>query len=233
MCCFADSKLPCCITNLSPFALSCTVQESNYLSTSAQTRDRANYFHPVYRHTLLSLGNGANLSDPTILSVLANVVRHFVPMVTDDGKSFLSSMLQCSPLETYMTASDLAFAILILEHHLMSWRLAFQRKLEDGLEPKEHARKESMGLVYQGGIAGRQAKERFNALQLYVCENFYSKNSPDTMNRLQVLLNRAAREDPEAIRQDVEKFNKHAQLFGNILTIGNDVLHRIFYYMYV
>jgi hypothetical protein len=46
---------------------------------------------------------------------------------------------------------------------------------EDGLEAEGLCCNETTGLVYEGSIAGRQAKERFDAFQLYVFENFYSK----------------------------------------------------------
>jgi hypothetical protein len=157
-------------------------------------------------------------------------------LVTENGKKFLTSMLQCSPLHTYLTASDLAFAILVLEHHVMNWRLAFQSNLEEGSEAEGLCCNKTTGLVYEGGIAGRQAKVRFDALQLYVFENFYSKAYPECavrMNSIQALLDRTAQEDPDAIREDVEKFQKHAQLNNNMTTIRDNVLHRVFYYMYV
>jgi hypothetical protein len=135
-----------------------------------------------------------------------------------------------------MTASDLAFAILVLEHHVMNWHLTFHSKLEDGLEAEGLCGNETTGLVYKGGIAGRQAKEQFDALQLYVFGNFYSKAYPECavrMNSIQTLLNRTAQEDPDAIREDVENFQKHAQLNNNMTTIRDYVLHRVFYYMHV
>jgi hypothetical protein len=214
----------------------CLAKESQNLSECSLTRERANYFEPAYHHTLRSFGNGADLSNSRTLSVLAGVVRHFVFLVTKNGKNFLTSMLQCSPLHTYMTASDLAFAILVLEHHVMNWRLAFQSKLEDGLEAEGLCCNETTGIVYEGGIAGRQAKEGFDALQLYAFENFYSKAYPECairMNSIQALLDRTAQEDPDAICEDVEKFEKHAQLNNNMTTIRDDVLHRVFYNMHV
>jgi hypothetical protein len=96
-------------------------------------------------------------------------------LVPENGKNFLTSMLQCSPLHTYMTASDLAFAILVLEHHVLNWLLAFHSKLEDSLEAEGLCGNKTSGFVYQGGIAGLQAKEQFDALQLYVLGNFYGK----------------------------------------------------------
>jgi hypothetical protein len=135
-----------------------------------------------------------------------------------------------------MTTSDLAFAILVLEHHVMNWCLAFQSNLEEGLQAERLCCNETTGLIYEGGIVGCQAKEGFDALQLYVFENFYSKADPECavrMSSIQALLDRTAQEDPDAIREDVEKFQKHAQLNNNMTTIRDDVLHRVFYYMHV
>ena len=171
------------------------------------------------------------------LGLLLSMVRHFVPLVAENGKMFLNAMLECSPLHEYMTPSDLAFAIVVVEHHVMRWQLLFQcsRKKKEGQQGVTEPTS-STGLVYEGGIAGRDAKQRFDALQMFIYENFYTAASPQSvlnMTRLQLLLDDATKADPASIQRDMKKSDSHAHLTCAIQNIRNDVLHRVFYYMYI
>lgn len=121
----------------------------------------------------------ANLSQDKNFDALAWVIRHFVPLIVDDPQTFRRSMLQKMPINTYMTFSDLAFAVLVLEHHILKWRNLVQFKLETGrAPPEEYVRQQSGGLLYKNGISGEEAKRRFNALCHYFFSNFQPSKPP-------------------------------------------------------
>ena len=143
-------------------------------------------------------------------------------------------MMVCSPLQEYMTPSDLAFAIVVIEHYIIRWQLIYQTKVRG--EKATTPLNTSAGLLYDGGIAGREAKKRFDSLLVYVYENFYNtanQQSVLNMTRLQVLLDAAKNEDPAALERDLGKVDTNAHLTDALQKIQNDVVHRVFYYMYV
>ena len=108
-----------------------------------------------------------DLSKTGVIGVLAWIIRHFVPLVADDPKLFWGSMLARMPLKKYLSMTDLVFAILVLEHHMMKWRHLIHFQLETGRSPSEDFTQQSGGLLYRDGIAGEAAKQRFEDLYVY------------------------------------------------------------------
>ena len=208
------------------------------LDTSTQPR----YWNVFYRHQLLQLASeqppAVDLSAPNTQRLLAWLVRHFVPLVVEDSKEAWLAMMANTPIEEYVTPSDLAFVVLVLEHHIMKWRQLALFKLETGKLMSEEASRGVPGLLYPDGIAGKDAKRRFDALSLYFYMNFYRSpacpGQVDNMSRLQDLVNKMAKDDAVTLTDHVNGWNGTEALKVPSLTdIQNDVLHRVFYYMQV
>ena len=141
-------------------------------------------------------------------------------------------MLNGLPIVSYMTSSDLAFVVLVLEHHIMKWRHLRQVELETGKPVPDEYSREARGLLYDGGIAGQKAKPRFDDLNLYFFTNFYSRACPQREKNvmvLQKLVDGLAKGDS----MDIESQLSDEKLGGvSMEKIQDDILHRVFYYMY-
>lgn len=199
-------------------------------------------FQPYYRRHLLQFG-GVNLSveaaDLTkigTIRILAWVVRYFVAHVSQDPLSFWRSMAAGEPLQDYMTHSDLSLAVLVLEHHVMKWRHLLQVEQETGKPPSDEYSRKARGLLYDDGIAGEEAKRRFDTLCIYFYTNFYATSCPDatrSMNCLQNILDVAVRKDAALIQAYVTD-SSGGGIQGSLLEdIKDDILHRVFYHIFL
>ena len=118
----------------------------------------------------------------------------------------------------------------------MKWRHLLHYKLETGEEPNAEYNKNAIGLWYDDGIAGQDAKRRFTVLNVYFFMNFYSQANPNSglnMARLQTMVDKAAKSESGSIQQNIDQPSAHTQLVNSIDDIRNDILHRVFYYLYV
>ena len=190
-----------------------------------------------YRRHLLQFGAAtsvgpikpADLNRDATIAALAWVVRHFVPMVVGDRKKFCESMLANTPLVQCMSTGDLAFAILVLEHHMMKWRRLIHFRLETGESPSEEARRQTGGLLHSGGIDGKDAKSRFGSLCVYF--NAHFRDGERTVTRLQTAVNALVRKEANHIRIDIR--NCGTVVDRTIMEIQNDILHRVFCYTHL
>ena len=195
---------------------------------------------PFYQRHLLQLGN--NNADKTHnkddeeggIAALAWVIRHFVGLVVERPKTFWHSMHLNRGVEDYITTSDLAFTVLLLEHHLVEWRSQIQHTRETGKEATFLAK--GRHLLYKDGISGEEAKARFHKLTIYFHVNFYNRSScpqqrvQKKMNCLQDHLKLLVAADSDSVKMNIDN---HGQLIGKtpMKDLQDDILHRVFYYM--
>jgi hypothetical protein len=126
-----------------------------------------------YRCHLLQFGNmnvpteeAGDITDEATMDVLARIVCHFVAFLSSDSCAFFESMENGVLIPRYVCHSDLAFAVLVLEQHIMKWRHLIHWELETGRPvPAEYSR-EAKGLLYNDGIAGEEGKRRFDDLNV-------------------------------------------------------------------
>lgn len=194
---------------------------------------------PYYRRHLLQFGGvnlsvaAADLTKEDTMQVLAWVIRYFVAHVAEDSKRFWTSMVNGVPVVTYMTPSDLSFALLVLEHHIMKWRHLIQVRLETGEPVSPEYCRGARGLLYDGGIAGEEAKRRFDDLHVYFYSNFYSRANPHRERNvilLQKLVDTMAKRDSETIK--FVELAPDCRETPTMEEISEDILHRVFYYMF-
>lgn len=191
-----------------------------------------------YRRHFLQFGNGGQSLDAADLSLdgtmasLAWVIRHFVPLVVEQPKVFWESLLAGRPLNVYMTTSDLAFTILVLEHNMVQWHRLVLFQLETGGPPTAEYIQDVGGLLYKDGIAGREAKQRYDDLNVYFYRNFCTPACPKNERNLGRLQNQIA----ELVKVDSEAIKKRVKNCGPptapIKPIQDDILHRVFTYVY-
>ena len=183
----------------------------------------------------MSVEEAANLTLVGTIRVLAWVVRYFAVHVSQKPKSFWESMLAGKPLTEYMTHSDLALVVLILEHSLMKWRHLLQVEQETGERPSKEYCKTARGLLYDDGIAGEEAKRRFDALSIYFYNNFYATSSPEAtrnMSSLHNILGVAVRKDAALIQSHVDDTSDYWIPENRLCEVKDDILHRVFYYVF-
>lgn len=192
-------------------------------------------FQPLYRKDLLPLGTEfCDLKNEKTLKVLATLVRYYVPFLWDynNSKVFCNKLLKCSPLESFVNSSDLAFAVVVLEHHIMNWRHLINYKQETGEEPPKDSMASSFGLFYEGGIAGAAAKNWFNRLNVFFFMQFFSpvgKNSSVNMSRLQTLVDKMVKYNTD----DIDRLPSLTELPHSLNDIKSDIVHSVFFYLYV
>lgn len=196
---------------------------------------------PVYRHQLFRFSNQtapedvppADLNKPEPIQIIAWAIRHFGPLVKDYPEDAWKKMMTNTPIKDYITPSDLAFIILVLEHYLSKWRRLVQFKLENGgRKMSEEDARRLEGLLYEGGIADEPAKRRFDSLQVYFYLQFYSGMTTDTninMTRLQRALDAGTNFDFDLIDLSVKNHKEWTKDHPTMDQIKKDVVHRIFY----
>lgn len=194
-----------------------------------------------YRRHLLQFGtsdlavNAANLSLDGTMGTLAWIIRHFVPLIVEQPKFFWESLLSGRPLNQYMTTTDLAFTILVLEHHMMQWHRLVLFQLETGKIPSAQCIDHTDGLLYKGGIAGREAKQRFDNLNVYLYRNFCTNDCPQrqsNLSRLQRKVAELVRKDSDIIKRVVRNHGASSPPPATLKAIQEDILHCVFYYMH-
>ena len=174
------------------------------------------------------------------LKALAWVIRHFVPLIAEHPTAFWQSLLLGRPLSQYMTTSDLAFAVLVLEHHVPQWQYELEVERETGSSPTsdelECANRlgfVGMELFYQGGIAGEAAKQRFGQLNVYFFRHFFNRHCPQkeaNMNQLEKAVEARVKADSASINTSIQKWETTATAMYK-RDVKDDIFHRLFYYM--
>lgn len=190
----------------------------------------------VRRHHLLQFGNGnADLEDMETINILAWVVRHFVGLVVERPRTFWHSMHVNRSIDDYITASDMAFALLLLEHHMMEWRSQIQWTLETGKDGSLISRRgRGCHLLYKGGVAGEEAKNRFHQLNAYFHASFYDRTCPkkqQNLSRLRDCLKQMVEADRERVESNIENHDRLLPKKTPMKDLQDDILHRVFYYM--
>ena len=193
---------------------------------------------PFYQRHLLQFGTSNADGEPNkeeeAIAALAWVIRHFVGLVVERPKTFWHSMHLGRAVQDYITASDLAFTVLLLEHHAMEWRSQIQYTRETGkpatlLEKGHH-------LLYKDGIAGEEAKARFHQLTTHFQLNFYNRSSSPQrqvqgrMTCLRDHLKQLVAADSNNVKMNIDN---HGHFVGKtpMKDLQDDILHRVFYYM--
>ena len=184
---------------------------------------------------MLQFGSGADLSKDATLDTLSWIICHYVPLVADEPRVFWQSMLAEKPLDQYMTNSDLAFAVIVLEHYMMNWRRLIHYKWETGHFPPSAYCKQTSGFLYKNGIGGEDAKKRYETLCLYFFSSFSNTTCPtkqQNLARLQSKLNRAAKVDFSNIKIAM---NGSASLVSaaHVKQLQDDIAHRVFYNLFM
>lgn len=194
-----------------------------------------------HRKELLKFGNTSSsdsadkenvqFCDDT-LSTLAWVICHFVGLVVERPRTFWHSMHVGRKLEDYVTASDLAFAVLLLEQHMLEWRNHILYQQETGRREPDKSLM-GCGLLYKGGVAGKEAKARFQKLNLCFHANFYSRSCPHRLQNMAGLNDRVKHMVAADSKRVELLIDNHEPFIGKNLMkeIQDDILHRVFYYM--
>ena len=137
-----------------------------------------------------------------------------------------------APIRTYVTASNLAFLVLVFQHYISRWKWEAaqkRRKLpgnfqgakpvgEDGDQPR---------LYYSDGIAGKMAKARFVFLQDYFQTWFFMKNSSVAAGNMRSLSKAVRKIGPPSnfIVMAPKRRIPDDQIVG-------DVVHSVFYQLH-
>lgn len=173
------------------------------------------------------------LEDPMI--TLAWVILWFVPFVIGDKENFWGCLLANVPIERYISPSDVAFAVLVLEVHLMEWRYVVNYRLDTREDdPCYNDSKKGPGLLYEHGIAGRDAKQRFECLTTYFFRNFFNPSLPEAELNLKTLNQLIAH---LFMGDAMQRYIDGQREMGNVSPfnteeLSDEILHRVFYYMH-
>lgn len=194
------------------------------------------FLRDFYRCRFQKFGTPSTVEDYDAMELLASVVRHFLPLVVENKKLFWTSLKDNAPLAKYVTASDLAFTVLVLEHHIAKWRHIVQMQKETGWPPsQEYSRKADELLLYPDGIAGEEAKRRFDVLTEYFHTYFFCpKKGPRNIGVVESSVNTHVKSYPDNIQQEIDACLAVDQEMVNACheEIQEEVFHRVFYYMY-
>lgn len=197
----------------------------------------------MFRHQLFGFASdsapgkadAANLRHSDTIHTLAWIIRHIVPHVSVKPGAVLSSIHQKVSISQYVTNSDLAFSVLLLEHYISHWRLRLHVKLETaGESPSLHEPTDAAfgGLVYPDGIAGMQAKNRYCSLCEYFFFNLFGnvrEDAANNMRRLQHILDTGAAFDDELLEAEESENFRNPPCRGS-KEMTHEIYHRAFYW---
>lgn len=169
-----------------------------------------------------------NLKEPRTITLLAWVIQTFVPLVITESNlfNFWDSLKNRAPISTFVSVSDLSFVILVLEHHINKWRIMGEFKRRTRRFMPERLARNIGGLLYPGGIAGKEAKRRFVDLQVYFQLTFYSINGSKANANMRMLQWALGQQTPPGA-----PFVLPPQ--PTTEEIANDVLHRVFHHLHM
>jgi hypothetical protein len=198
---------------------------------------------PFRRKDLLDLGR-TDLTATNKINALASITRYFVPLLSNNPKKVQESMMAGASFDKWMTASDLALAILILEHHMLNWRtcilcqqearspassscLAAASPSAVGAPCQCTEADHDQGHYYKDGISGEQAKIRFESMSV----NFYrhlTSSRDSTAARLHGTIRDMVKADPPTFTMQASL----EQTKPPVREAQDCVLHRVFFYMH-
>ena len=203
------------------------------------------FWQPVFCHELLQFANEsspypvppADLCKASCIKTIAWVLQYVVPHVTVRPKKVLAQLWDNAAIESYVTVSDLAFAFVVLEHGLRTWRAEAHYRLESGgTTPLVPFAKPVVDGLYRDGIAGKQAKERYHALCQFFFRNFFSNahgvEVSRNMDRLQYILNQGVCSDDKHFQDEIDGASPHNEEWGQFsgIDLGQEIVHQMFYY---
>jgi hypothetical protein len=178
----------------------------------------------------------ANLNDPSVMTLLAWIVYYFIPNVAETIECPSTALFTHAPVKEWMTASDLAFVVFILEHHVTKWRRLAAYRVQTRAFMSDEQSRSVKGLKYTGGIAGEDGKRRFDNLLVYFFTHFYGCGGEQATTNMEVL--------QETVNHLVETKKMESQMVVRSLSkenvqskeevvneVDNDVMHRVFYYI--
>lgn len=130
------------------------------------------------------------------------------------------------PISTYVTASDIAFTVVVFECYIDRWNfLAAATRRGTPVNRKTKI----PPLYYEGGIAGADAKGRYQQLLVYFRSRFFMKNSSiaaRNMKQLQFAVDKAG---PPTLGGGGGIVSRQHSLDD----IVGDILHRVFYELHL
>lgn len=180
-----------------------------------------------------SVGRAQQPPSQLQVKIVAWIVRVFIPLVAsvrEEGSPPWTSVFHDKPVNDYATSSDIAFVVLVLEHHVAKWKKVATYFRANRKPMGEQLERNVSGLLYPGGIAGAEAKERFHSLHRYFHILFF-------------LPNKFASQNMTILSEEVSKLSKDGcepemtSLIGldepPRRAVENDIIHRVFYHLHM
>lgn len=200
------------------------------------------FWNPVFRRQLLQFENEsttcrvpeADLDNAAPIQTLAWVLRFITPYVSIKPGAMLSNLQQKVPLERYVTVSDLAFSVVLMEHYSCTWKAEAHFNLESGADGQNNGKKATFGqdgqLFYEGGLAGEQAKRRYASLCKYFYLNFFSdvrEEAPYNLDRLQYVVDRGTEFEPERLDAETQEAFQNPPTSAHREMVS-EITHRVY-----
>ena len=181
----------------------------------------------------------ANLNDPSVMTLLAWIVYYFIQNVAETIESPSAALFTHRPMNEWVTPSDLAFVVFVLEHHVTKWKQLALYRVETGAFMSDEQSRSVKGLKYKGGIAGEDGKRRFDNLLVYFFTHFYGCGGEQATTNMEVLQEAVNRlvdvvETKKIKRQMVVRSLSKEDVQSKDLVVNavdRDVMHRVFYYI--
>jgi hypothetical protein len=213
------------------------MEVETYCGTRVQQEHFAQFAFGTTKRDVAGPTGEANLNDPSVMTLLAWIVYYFIQNVAETIDCPSTALFPHTPMKEWVTPSDLAFVVFILEHHVTKWRHLAAYRVQTGAFMSDEQSRSIKGLKYTGGIAGEDGKRRFDNLLVYFFTHFYGCGGEQATTNMEVL--------QEAVTRLVETKKKmETQMVVRSLSkedvqskeevvneVDRDVMHRVFYYI--
>lgn len=173
--------------------------------------------------------------DDKTSKMIAWVIIYVAPLVTEDPRSSYAYLRERRDFTEIFSHSDLAFAFLALSHGITHWRRVGQYKLEHGRAPDKHIKKHIGGYLYDEGIACKEAKVRYDSLQVYFYSKFQSTtthNVKENKDLIQEHLNRMVKQNREWIDSQYNHYYDEKNVFPCENELCDYIIHHVFYWIH-
>lgn len=138
-------------------------------------------------------------------SLVGAIITEHGPMVVGNGA--YSKLFGRKSIRDWLTVTDLALAVVVLETHCNQWkRLARDEARTGSRMESEEAIGKVKGVRFPGGLNGKAARERYEGLVLYFQAKLYDLKSSEaraTMASVQEEVNRRVRKQEQALTPEL------------------------------
>ena len=184
--------------------------------------------------------SGAKLTNKDSVKVLGWIVFNVVPLVVENPRAAYEGLLARTQFTDFVHPSDLAFAFNAFTQGIGHWKNIALQKLTAKIaahenDPWIHEREILLdqidGYFYKDGLACEESKCRYDRLQVYFFNTFYTpikKDSNSNVCLLHQVIDYWSNQRKDWLVEQIKKWEVQ-EVVPRVDELTDEIIHRIFY----